>query len=129
MAATGSYTKVVNAQMYGDDIHAREIGSEEPIYIKACKNIIESFLDKLLNIKVVGALIKGKAEINAKDNQGMAPLHWAVKVGHINVVNGLIKGKAEINAKDNQGRTPLHWAALIDRTSAVKALIKGKSRD
>ncbi len=63
-----------------------------------------------------------------KDNQGMAPLHWAVKVGHINVVNGLIKGKAEINAKDNQGRTPLHWAALIDRTSAVKALIK-ESRD
>nr|AFV33485.1 ankyrin domain protein [Wolbachia endosymbiont of Drosophila simulans] len=126
-AATGSYTKVVNAQMYGDDIHARETGSEEPIYIKACKNIIESFLDKLLNIKVVGALIKGKAEINAKDNQGMAPLHWAVKVGHINVVNGLIKGKAEINAKDNQGRTPLHWAALIDRTSAVKALIKGKA--
>ncbi len=127
LAATGSYTKAVNAQMYGDDIHARETGSEEPIYIKACKNIIESFLDKLLNIKVVGALIKGKAEINAKDNQGMAPLHWAVKVGHINVVNGLIKGKAEINAKDNQGRTPLHWAALIDRTSAVKALIKGKA--
>ncbi|BEP30856.1 MAG: hypothetical protein WBIAU1_03340 [Wolbachia endosymbiont of Drosophila biauraria] len=91
LAATGSYTKVVNAQMYGDDIHARETGSEEPIYIKACKNIIESFLDKLLNIKVVGALIKGKAEINAKDNQGMAPLHWAVKVGHINVVNGLIE--------------------------------------
>ncbi|MBA8765447.1 ankyrin repeat domain-containing protein [Wolbachia pipientis] len=124
LAATGSYTKVVNAQMYGDDIHARETGSEEPIYIKACKNIIESFLDKLLNIKVVGALIKGKAEINAKDNQGMAPLHWAVKVGHINVVNGLIKGKAEINAKDNQGRTPLHWAASKGGIEVVNALIE-----
>ncbi|MDV6248809.1 ankyrin repeat domain-containing protein [Wolbachia endosymbiont of Zaprionus taronus] len=124
LAATGSYTKVVNAQMYGDDIHARETGSEEPIYIKACKNIIESFLDKLLNIKVVGALIKGKAEINAKDNQERTPLHLSIQIGRTDVVNTLIDKKAEINAKDRQGRTPLHWAASKGGIEVVNALIE-----
>ncbi len=117
MAATGSYTKVVNAQMYGDDIHARETGSEEPIYIKACKNIIESFLDKLLNIKVVGALIKGKAEINAKDNQGMASFTVGLlKVGQYKCSKWSNKRKdEEINAKDKsrEGR-PLTFGLALN---------------
>ncbi|WP_454898538.1 ankyrin repeat domain-containing protein [Wolbachia pipientis] len=113
--------------MYGDDIHARETGSEEPIYIKACKNIIESFLDKLLNIKVVGALIKGKAEINAKDNQERTPLHLSIQIGRTDVVNTLIDKKAEINAKDRQGRTPLHLSVQIGRTDVVNTLIDKKA--
>jgi ankyrin repeat protein len=51
--------------------------------------------------------------INAKDNEGLTPLHYAVVTGHKDLVSLLIARGADINARDNRGATPLHLA--VDR--------------
>ena len=50
-------------------------------------------------------------DVNAKDNDGDAPLFWAVRWGNnIALVELLISLGADVNAKTNRGDTPLHWA-------------------
>jgi len=41
------------------------------------------------------------ADINAKDNEGTTPLHYAAQQGHLSVVEYLINQKADINANNN----------------------------
>ncbi len=65
--------------------------------------------------EVAKLLLARKADVNAKDNDGMTPLHMAVAWHHNDVAQLLLANKAEVNAKDNgsgifRGRTPLHWA-------------------
>ena len=54
-------------------------------------------------------LLANKAEVNAKDNGSLTPLHCAALEGHKDVVELLLANKAEVNAKDNNGATPLHY--------------------
>ena len=60
---------------------------------------------------VVELLLANKAEVNAKDNDGVTPLHCGGVSGHKDVAELLLANKAEVNAKDNDGGTPLHMAA------------------
>ena len=57
--------------------------------------------------------------INAKDNNGATPLHWASMNGRTEVVNLLIEKGADIHVKDNDGDTPLHWASDKGHTEVV----------
>ncbi len=47
-------------------------------------------------------LLANKAEVNAKDNSGATPLHYAAAEGHKDVAELLLANKAEVNAKDQQ---------------------------
>jgi ankyrin repeat protein len=51
--------------------------------------------------------------INAKDNDGLTPLHYAVTAGRKELVSLLLARGADVNARDNRGATPLHLA--VDR--------------
>lgn len=55
-------------------------------------------------------LIDAGSEINAKDNNSRAPLHWASEYHNIDVVKLLLDNGADINMQDNLGETPLHNA-------------------
>ena len=54
------------------------------------------------------------ADVEAFDNFGSRPLHFAAFFGHISVVKELIEERnAEINARDKYGRTALRLSRDI----------------
>ena len=52
------------------------------------------------------------SEINAKNKNGLTPLHNAAVYGHDELVRLLIDSDADVNAKTNTGNTALHRAAI-----------------
>jgi hypothetical protein len=62
------------------------------------------------NIRKANKLLKKGADIEARDEKGMTPLHIALMVGHTEMVKFLLEKGADVNARDDNGWTPLHWA-------------------
>jgi len=73
---------------------------------------------------VVRTLIKGKADVNAKDTRGCTALSWAAFGGFDIALSLLLKAKANPNTKDNEGRTALHYAARKGFESCVAVLLE-----
>jgi hypothetical protein len=59
----------------------------------------------------VRKLLRKGANVNARNEYGWTPLHWAALYGHADVVRLLLEHGAEVNARDENGQTPLHEAA------------------
>ncbi|XP_046551958.1 putative ankyrin repeat protein RF_0381 isoform X2 [Haliotis rubra] len=78
---------------------------------------------------IVETLLKGEADINAKDHKGQTPLMTAIegiskeREGEINLIPQLIAGGANVNAQDSVGQTPLMMAvkAGYDISPLLKA--------
>jgi len=63
--------------------------------------------------------------INDKDEDGLALIHWASDRGHSNVITHLHKlDLTVINTKDGDGQTPLHYAASCGHGHVVKLLLE-----
>lgn len=65
------------------------------------------------------AISSQKLDVNTKDEEGRALLHWACDRGHKELVSLLLQHKADINSQDNEGQTALHYASAPDRKSVV----------
>ena len=63
------------------------------------------------NIEAVKQAIDDGADLNAKDNVNMTPLHWAVNNSQKETVELLIANGADVSAKTDNDTTPLHSAA------------------
>ncbi len=72
------------------------------------------------HIGVAWLLINKGVDVNARDNQGKTPLHFA----EANITELLLDAGADVNARDNRGWTPLHSAAHGDRVEKVKLLLE-----
>ncbi|RYP70089.1 hypothetical protein DL771_005706 [Monosporascus sp. 5C6A] len=81
--------------------------------------------------EIVGLLLEtGKADADAKRDDGQTPLWRAAREGHEAVVKLLLEKGANANAKDNDGWTPLLWAAGNGYEAVVKLLLeKGANAD
>lgn len=101
----------------GADVKVRDLG-ETPLHIvvdsclesryehfnkqrcsKRCERAAGDFR------KVVKALVKAGADVNAKDNSGETPLH---RVKNKEITEALIEAGADVHARDNLNTTPLH---------------------
>ena len=74
----------------------------------------------------VEVLLKDDAYVNAKDADGLTPLHSAaLNNPSPAVLEVLLKAGADVNSKDAEGDAPLHFAARYNSTPAVlEVLIK-----
>lgn len=97
----------------------------------------------------VKRLLAGGADVNAKDDDGLTPLHWAAEthciledllrdpretvhctvhcsalVGHVDVAHVLLENGADVNAKHKDGGNPLHWAAMRGCGDVAQVLLE-----
>jgi ankyrin repeat protein len=82
--------------------------------------------DTITNPEVITALIKGGANINAKDKNGLSPLMYAA-LSNTNpeVITTLLNHRADAKIKDNSGKTAVDYAranADLVNTNALKKL-------
>ena len=66
-------------------------------------------------------LVEAGGDVEAKDEDGETPLHWAAAEGHVYVIRALVAAGADVEAKNKDGKTPRdlakkkHIRNLLDR--------------
>jgi len=73
--------------------------------------------------KVKELLQEQPSLLEAKADDGGAPLHFAAHGSQIEVMDYLLSAGATLEAKDNQGSTPLVWAAANGKKDSVIYLL------
>lgn len=69
--------------------------------------------------------MKWSVDIDAPDNEGRTPLHWAAYKGHTDSVRLLLALDARCDAVDSGKLTPLHWAAIKGNSETCNVLLQG----
>lgn len=76
------------------------------------------------SVKSVLRHIASGATINAKDEDGITPLMWALVCDFPDIAKVLVEQGAKVNAKDKDGWTPLMLAAMFGHSETAKVLIE-----
>ena len=79
---------------------------------------------KQQNAALVRALIRQRADVNAKDAEGMTALHWAAHWNDLDTVRLLVGANARADVANRYGVTPLHEAATLGNPAIVNALLR-----
>ena len=75
---------------------------------------IETFTKSYLLCPATNILVKYELlNLNAKDDAGCTPLHWAARNNNADVCRSLLRAGCEKNPSDNMRRTPLHLGKSI----------------
>ena len=70
----------------------------------------------------VRALLDARADVNATQQDGTAPLHWAVDRDSPEIVQMLIRAGANVKAANRYGATPL-WLASVNGNARTIAML------
>ncbi|XP_023940015.2 ankyrin repeat domain-containing protein 12 [Bicyclus anynana] len=68
-------------------------------------------------------LMAAPALADARDADGLTPLHLAVVHGNVPLVQTLLAAGADVNAKDNEQHTVVHWATVCGEVGALRAVL------
>ena len=87
------------------DINVQDPKGIAPIHIAA----------QIDNLPLFEYLCEKGANIDLQTNEGLTPLHYAVKKGNDFIIYSLTEVfKCNVNIQDENGQTPLHYAAIFD---------------
>ena len=76
------------------------------------------------DLEAVRTLLRGGADVNAAQGDGMTALHWAAETGHLELAEMLIYAGANLGAVTRIGDyAPLHLASKAGHPSVVEALL------
>jgi hypothetical protein len=75
--------------------------------------------------QLVSLLASAGAALDAANDDGLSPLHWACATGQITVVQALLQAGALPNVANPDGITPLHVAAQCGRPVVIAPLVAG----
>jgi ankyrin repeat protein len=70
------------------------------------------------------ALVAGKADVNARQEDGTTALHWAAYHDDLPLLRGLLKAGAKANVANDYGSTPLAEAAERADPEALRVLLE-----
>ena len=70
------------------------------------------------------ALLKDKADVNAAEDDGTTPLHYAVYNNDVPLVEALIKAGAKAAVVNSFGSSPLSEAAIVGNPDVIARLLK-----
>ena len=77
------------------------------------------------NVDIALYLISKGANVNAKQNEGMTPLHYSATMGFVDCIKALSSAPGiDMNSRDEGGLTPLLWAVQTNHVEAVEALLE-----
>lgn len=120
LARAGDAAGVEKALASGTDVNIRDPLGQTPIVVAALAR----------QDAVAQVLRKHGADVMARTDKGMTPLHAAAFSGDLETLKLLLAGGAAINDQDNFAHiTALHAAAEENHTAVVELLIKTKGTD
>jgi pectate lyase len=122
----------------GADVNVKNDDNQAPIDIALAanrKDVIDLFVERgavpssihaaarLGVLAGVKALLEQGVDVNAQDDKGITPLHYAVQGDHRELVELLIVNGADINSKDKEGYTSLYYAVWNEDKDMVEFLV------
>ena len=116
---------------------------EERMTISSCKELLDFFIKArapigalpvtLANIKgekacsILSLLVKHKADLNLRGNDGRTPLHAAAHFGHAKLAEALLAEKVDTEIRCEH-RTALHFAAKSDKAVVLRKLLQAGAK-
>ena len=130
----------------GADADARAADGTTPLHAVATKKMVPAMLEAVAKssgdkplaaligetgdqASAIRALLAGGADIDARDEKGLTPLHKAAAWNDVAAIRALLDGGANVNARGDGGLTPLHLAAVKKLALAVLEADAKDSRD
>ena len=104
----------------GSDIEAVGLGGMRAVH-HVCNNISNEHL------AVLEVLVAGSVDLNAIDEAGNAPLHYAACRGNLNIVLNLLANAADVRCRNAAGQTPLHKSSAAGHLSIMRTILEAGS--
>jgi len=120
-AEAGDEDGVLSAIAAGADANARDAEKNTPLILIAPHSLFGK------ERKIVEALVKANADVNAVNKEGVTALMVASSAGRDGIARLLIQNEATVDIHDNDGWTALMYAADGGQWSVAKELIEAKA--